>query len=144
MCGGSGAGGRCDTAAACDGTERSAARKDACVAQTRPSQPNQSRVGLNREQARRGAAAQSAPARPSLPLAGAGGRRGRGANPINFLYDVRSELRKVAWPTSRETVNLTVVVVALSAVVGLFLGGRDLLFQELFRFLLGVTGSGSF
>jgi preprotein translocase subunit SecE len=80
-----------------------------------------------------------------MPLAGAGGRRGgRGANPINFVHDVRSELRKVAWPTSRETVNLTVVVVALSAVVGMFLGGVDFLFQELFRFLLGVTGSGSF
>ena len=122
----------------------STARKDACVAQTRPSQPNQSRVGLNREQARRGAATQSAPARPSAPLAGAGGRRGRGGNPINFVHDVRSELRKVAWPTSRETVNLTVVVVALSAVVGMFLGGVDFLFQELFRFLLGLTGSGSF
>jgi len=121
------------------------ARKDARVAHTRPSQPNQSRVGLNREQARRGAVStQNAAARPSMPLAGAGGRRGRGANPINFLHDVRSELRKVAWPSSRETVNLTVVVVALSAVVGMFLGGVDFLFQELFRFLLGLTGSGSF
>jgi preprotein translocase subunit SecE len=80
-----------------------------------------------------------------MPLAGAGGRRGgRGANPIYFVHDVRSELRKVAWPTSRETVNLTVVVVALSAVVGMFLGGVDFLFQELFRFLLGLTGSSSF
>jgi preprotein translocase subunit SecE len=123
----------------------STARKDACVAQTRPSQPNQSRVGLNREQARRGAAnTQSAAARPSMPLAGAGGRRGRGGTPIQFLHDVRSELRKVAWPTQRETINLTVVVVALSAVVGLFLGGVDFLFQEFFRFLLGLTGSGSF
>jgi preprotein translocase subunit SecE len=80
-----------------------------------------------------------------MPLAGAGGRRGgRGANPVTFLHDVRSELRKVAWPSSRETVNLTVVVVALSAVVGMFLGGVDFVFQELFRFLLGLTGSGSF
>jgi preprotein translocase subunit SecE len=114
------------------------------VAQTRSPQSNPARTGLNREQARRGAAVQSAPGRPSLPLAGAGGRRGRGGNPINFVRDVRSELRKVAWPSSRETVNLTVVVIALSAVVGLFLGGVDFLFQELFRFLLGVTGSGSF
>jgi preprotein translocase subunit SecE len=78
-------------------------------------------------------------------LAAAGGRRGgRGGNPINFVRDVRSELRKVAWPTQRETVNLTVVVIALSVTVGLFLGGADYLFQELFRFLLGVTGSSSF
>ena len=103
---------------------------------------------MNREQARRGMATATAnrAAAPVLPGVAAGGR-GRGrrpGNPINFVLDVRSELRKVAWPTSRETVNLTVVVIALSAGVGMFLGGVDFLFQELFRFLLGVTGSGGF
>ena len=78
-----------------------------------------------------------------MPLAGAGGRRGRG-NPLVFVRDVRSELRKVAWPSQRETINLTVVVLAFSVVVGLFLGGIDFLFQELFRFLLGLQGGGGF
>jgi preprotein translocase subunit SecE len=111
----------------------------------------------NREQGRRGAAigggnggrsrggsavtTSPTPPRQPLPLAGAGGRRGR-ANPINFVRDVRSELRKVAWPTRRETMNLTVVVVALSVAVGLFLGGTDYVFQELFKFLLGMQGGG--
>jgi preprotein translocase subunit SecE len=76
------------------------------------------------------------------PLAGAGGRRGRG-NPLDFVRDVRSELRKVAWPSQRETLNLTVVVLAFSVAVGMFLGGADFLFQELFRFLLGIQGGGS-
>jgi preprotein translocase subunit SecE len=58
------------------------------------------------------------------------------------VRDVRSELRKVAWPTQRETVNLTAVVIALSAAVGLFLGGIDFLFQELFRWLLGLGSGG--
>jgi preprotein translocase subunit SecE len=31
------------------------------------------------------------------------------------------------------------VVIALSITVGLFLGGVDFLFQELFRFLLGLN-----
>ena len=74
-------------------------------------------------------------------IGGAGGRRGRG-NPLNFVRDVRSELRKVAWPSQRETVNLTAVVIALSVTVGLFLGGVDFLFQELFRFLLGLQSGG--
>lgn len=115
------------------------------MAQAKSTQTGSSppRPGASREQ-RRASATVSAPARPTLPLAAAGGRRGRGGNPINFVRDVRSELRKVAWPSSRETVNLTVVVIALSVTVGLFLGGTDFLFQELFRFLLGVTGSGSF
>jgi preprotein translocase subunit SecE len=34
------------------------------------------------------------------------------------------------------------VVIALSVVVGLFLGGVDFVFQELFRFLLGIGGGG--
>ncbi len=72
---------------------------------------------------------------------GAGGRRGRG-HPLDFVRDVRSELRKVAWPSQRETINLTAVVIALSVTAGLFLGGVDFLFQELFRFLLGLGSGG--
>lgn len=79
---------------------------------------------------------------PAISGAGAG-RRGRG-NPLDFVRDIRSELRKVAWPSQRETINLTAVVVAFSVVVGLFLGGIDFLFQELFRFLLGLQGGGGF
>jgi preprotein translocase subunit SecE len=100
--------------------------------------------GGNGGRSRGGAAVTTGPTPPRqpLPLAGAGGRRGRAGNPINFVRDVRSELRKVAWPTRRETANLTVVVVALSVAVGLFLGGTDYVFQELFKFLLGVQGGG--
>lgn len=76
-----------------------------------------------------------------IPGAGAGGRRGRG-NPLDFIRDVRSELRKVNWPSQRETINLTAVVLAFSIAVGLFLGGVDFVFQELFRFLLGLQGGG--
>jgi preprotein translocase subunit SecE len=77
-----------------------------------------------------------------MPLAGSGGRRSGRGNPLNFVRDVRSELRKVAWPNQRETINLTAVVIAFSVVVGLFLGGVDFLFQEFFRFLLGIQGGG--
>jgi preprotein translocase subunit SecE len=77
-----------------------------------------------------------------MPMAGAGGRRGGRGNPLDFVRDVRSELRKVAWPNQRETINLTAVVIAFSVVVGLFLGGIDFVFQELFRFLLGLQGGG--
>jgi preprotein translocase subunit SecE len=115
------------------------------VAQTKSTQSNPARVGLNRDQGRRAGATASPATRAPLPaLGGAGaGRRGRG-NPIDFIRDVRSELRKVAWPSQRETINLTVVVIALSVAVGLFLGGVDFVFQELFRFLLGIQSGGSF
>jgi preprotein translocase subunit SecE len=86
--------------------------------------------------------------RTAAPVAmpAAGGRGRRAGNPfsglIGFVKDVRSELRKVAWPTQRETVNLTVVVLALSVAMGLFLGGTDFLFQEMFKELLKLTTGG--
>ena len=116
------------------------------MAQSKTSNPSSTRVGLNREQSRRGVASAVAPAgRPAAPLAGAAGRGGRrGGSPVNFIRDVRSELRKVVWPTGRETFNLTVVVLAFSIAIGLLLGGVDYLFQEFFRLLLSVTGNGGF
>ncbi|MBV9596527.1 MAG: preprotein translocase subunit SecE [Chloroflexi bacterium] len=125
------------------------------MAQSRSTQSNSARTGSDRQQARRGTAVgagsggrargsattTSAPASRPMPLAGAGGRRGRG-NPLDFVRDVRSELRKVAWPSQRETINLTAVVLAFSIAVGLFLGGIDFVFQELFRWLLGLQGGG--
>ena len=115
------------------------------MARTSSAQSNKARgtaVGTGSGGRSRGSTASTwAPASRPMPLAGAGGRRGRG-NPLDFIRDVRSELRKVAWPTQRETINLTAVVLALSIAVGLFLGGIDFLFQEFFRWLLGFQGGG--
>jgi preprotein translocase subunit SecE len=76
-----------------------------------------------------------------------GGRGRRTGNPFlligHFVRDVRSELRKVNWPTQRETINLSIVVIALSVAMGLFLGGVDFIFQELFRYLIALTGGGA-
>lgn len=61
-----------------------------------------------------------------------------------FLREVWSELHKVRWPTQTELRNLTLVVLALSAAVGLFLGLIDFVFAEFFKLLLQVVGSGGF
>jgi preprotein translocase subunit SecE len=54
-----------------------------------------------------------------------------------FLGEVRSELKKVVWPTRTEARNLTALVVAVSVVVGAVLGLIDFAFSEFFRLLLG-------
>ena len=54
-------------------------------------------------------------------------------SPILFLQDVISELRKAVWPSKEETARLTAIVIALSVVVGFFLGGLDRVFAELFN-----------
>ena len=48
---------------------------------------------------------------------------------IAYLRDTRAELRKVHWPTRDEAVNLTKVVVAVTAGMAAFLGILDFLFS---------------
>lgn len=45
--------------------------------------------------------------------------------PITFTKQAVDELKKVTWPTRDEVIRLTITVVAISAVVGMFLGGID-------------------
>ncbi|HEX9988999.1 MAG TPA: preprotein translocase subunit SecE [Chloroflexia bacterium] len=49
------------------------------------------------------------------------------------IRDILSELRKVTWPTREETRNLTIVVVGISATIGILLGGLDALLAFLYR-----------
>jgi preprotein translocase subunit SecE len=57
--------------------------------------------------------------------------------PVQFIHEVVSELKKVTWPTRQEAIKLTVVVIAISVLVGVFIGGLDSLLvlgqQVLFR-----------
>ena len=49
----------------------------------------------------------------------------------NFLKEVRQELKKVTWPTRRDTVKYTVIVVVISLAVAVFLGAADFVFTWL-------------
>ena len=42
-----------------------------------------------------------------------------------FVREVVAEFRKVAWPSRQELINSTVVVIAVTVVVALFLGAVD-------------------
>ena len=46
-----------------------------------------------------------------------------------FFKETKTELRKVSWPTREQTVQYTLVVIGVSAVVMVFLGGLDYLFS---------------
>ncbi len=50
---------------------------------------------------------------------------------LAFLGEVRVELAKVSWPTPRQTLNLTLVVIIVSILVGLYVGGIDLVMTQL-------------
>jgi preprotein translocase subunit SecE len=53
--------------------------------------------------------------------------------------DIRSEVMKVSWPNREELRNLTIVVIGISAGVGVVLGLLDVFFAEAIRFL--TTGN---
>ncbi len=56
---------------------------------------------------------------------------------ISFFTEAKGELMKVNWPTQKELVRYTVLVVVISLAVAIFLGALDMLFSYLVeRFLL--------
>ncbi len=46
-----------------------------------------------------------------------------------WIADIFSELKRVTWPSRGEIANLTGVVIVISIILGLLLGGFDLLFS---------------
>ena len=57
-------------------------------------------------------------------------------SPITFTKQAVDELKKVTWPTRDEVIRLTVAVIAISVVVGLFLGGIDFVLTKTLETLL--------
>ena len=52
-----------------------------------------------------------------------------------FIDEAWSELKKVTWPTPVQTRNLTILVIVVSAAVGVYISFFDLLFTELIRIM---------
>jgi preprotein translocase subunit SecE len=61
-----------------------------------------------------------------------------GQSVVRFFGEVLAELRKSEWPSRHEAIRLTGMVIALSAMVGIFLTIVDLLFDFVSKFILGV------
>ena len=58
------------------------------------------------------------------------------ATPVQFFEETRSELQKVTWPARNEVTRLTLVVIAVSVIVGLYIGGLDFVFTKLLQFFV--------
>jgi len=52
-------------------------------------------------------------------------------NLLKYLQEVRIELGKVTWPTRKEATFLTIVILAASLAVGLYIGGLDYIFTNM-------------
>ncbi|AFL76001.1 preprotein translocase subunit SecE [Thiocystis violascens] len=57
-----------------------------------------------------------------------------------FVGDARMEVRKVVWPSRQETLQTTLVVIAMVFVVGIVLWLFDMVLMAILRFLTGQVG----
>lgn len=85
---------------------------------------------ISKAEARRKAKAESAKTRTK----GGGiisGERTEGIR--RFIRETRAEINKVVWPDRETTRNLTLLVIALSVVLGILLGSLDFILFEIFE-----------
>jgi preprotein translocase subunit SecE len=61
-------------------------------------------------------------------------------SPVEFFRQVRTETGKIVWPTRRETVMTAVMVVIMTAVLGVFFFAVDSAFNGIVRLLLRLVG----
>ena len=54
-----------------------------------------------------------------------------------FFQETIGELRKVSWPTRREAIRLTEIVLIVIGVMAIFLGGLDWIYSKIFGVFLG-------
>ncbi len=59
---------------------------------------------------------------------------------VKYFRDLKSELKKVVWPSRKQVVNNTGIVLAVMIVVGLFLAGIDTGLGFVIDKLIGIGG----
>ncbi|MCP4682378.1 MAG: preprotein translocase subunit SecE [Desulfobacterales bacterium] len=77
------------------------------------------------------------PVSPKKPVSAVKpGEEGRIDKALQFLREVKIELKKVTWPSRTQTIGSTVVVIVLVIIVSLFLGLVDSVLSFLVRLVL--------
>jgi preprotein translocase subunit SecE len=61
-------------------------------------------------------------------------------NPAKFLRQVRQEVKKVTWPSRKETGVTTAMVFVMVALASVFLMSVDWVFAQLVRVIFGFGG----
>ena len=56
-------------------------------------------------------------------------------NPLKFIQDVKQEAFKVTWPTGKETIQGSLMVVAMATIAAIFF----LLLDQILKFLLDIV-----
>jgi preprotein translocase subunit SecE len=75
------------------------------------------------------AAAKASPAKPRV-------------SPGEFVRQVRAETAKVTWPSRRETITTTIMVLIMTTILSIFFLGIDQVLGRLVKALLSLAGQG--
>lgn len=57
-------------------------------------------------------------------------------NAKDFFTGVKAEMKKVIWPTKRELINYTAVVILISAAVAIVVGILDVVIHRVLSFII--------
>lgn len=106
-----------------------------------PVETKQSRLSIPGRSSRPPMPEQPKPSRPPMPEKPKPATESK--NPVvqrfggleRWYQDTASEMRKIVWPDRETTKNLTIVVIGISIVLGILLGGIDYFLQAIFEAL---------
>jgi preprotein translocase subunit SecE len=59
---------------------------------------------------------------------------------VAYIEDVMSEMRKVNWPSQKELIDNTIIVIIASLVVSFIIFGADQVISTVLEFVYGLAG----
>ena len=60
----------------------------------------------------------------------------KGKSVSGFLREVRGEIKYITWPTRQNALRMTGIVIAITAVVSIYLGGLDYIYTYLMGLII--------
>ena len=60
-------------------------------------------------------------------------------SPAELINQVRTEARKIVWPTGRETVQTTILVLIMTTILAFFFLGVDTVFNAIVSWLTSLA-----
>lgn len=123
------------TAEASEARGKRSLRRRAAEPAPEPAVPETDAVAVDRNVQRREERRRAKQQRPERRGVGRLVNTERMSGVQKFYYDTSSEIRKVVWPDRETTRNLTIVVIAMSVIMGFLLGGIDFVLFQLFEAL---------
>ncbi|MDI9501965.1 MAG: preprotein translocase subunit SecE [Tissierellia bacterium] len=63
-------------------------------------------------------------------------KENKGQKATGFIKGVRSEFKKIAWPTRKQLVQYTIVVIIMSILLSILVFGLDFIFLNLIELII--------